>query len=84
MPFVDFFKLGDLSTVYRKLATFCLAVYPLTAIVLSAFLGGLLAAVEGQPFSWGFVLALGELTATGVTAGGAGPAPATVGGDVRD
>jgi hypothetical protein len=68
-PFVDYFGLGDTRTVMKKLAIFCLVAYPLAAILCALVLGGILAAAEGWPFSSGFVLALGELTATGVTSG---------------
>jgi len=79
-PFVDFFGLDDMTTITKKLLFFCLVGYPFAAILCSLVLGGILSAVESWPFASGFVLALGELTATGVTSGPS--APQTTGGAI--
>ena len=79
-PWVDFFGVADVTTAHRKFLLFCLVIYPTAAAFFAALLGGPMAAAEGWPFADGFILVLGELTATGVSLGNA--VPVTTGGKV--
>jgi hypothetical protein len=75
-PFVDPLGLSNI----KMLPFYMLIVYPLSAVVLSMISGGILAAAEGWPFMDGFVMALGEATATGVVIGN--PLPETTTGTI--
>ena len=63
-PWVDFFGIADVKTAHRKFFPFCLIIYPAAAILFAALLGVPLSLSEGWPIADGFVLVLGELTAT--------------------
>jgi hypothetical protein len=73
-PWVDFFGIADVKTAHRKFLPFCLIIYPAAAILFAALLGVPLSLSEGWPIADGFVLVLGELTATPLAWGSTVPA----------